>query len=341
MQPIADGLAANDCRVLPLTLDDAWDIGDLDLLLLYGPMQPLTETIGRLKSLAHVPPLVFWFTEQVPNPALPDAVVGTAARLRHRLQTSIVRATGRSGSRRSHHVDRLLRRAGRLRAIGELLALRDAGWLAIVATFTETQAGALRRHGLPATVVPIGYHPSFGQLLDREREVDVTFLGTLRDRRRRGIVARLEGELEERGVRLAVHDGSPERPYIAGPARTLLLNRSKILLNVMRQPWDDPVHRMLLAGANGAMLLSEPLHAASRGPFEPGVHLVELPVDRLADGVVGLLADRGARERIARQAHALITGELTTEAMARRLLAQASTAGQPSIVRTIQPRGRR
>ncbi len=61
--------------------------------------------------------------------------------------------------------------------------------------------------------------------------------------------------------------------------RTELLNRSKLVLNIMRQPWDDPVFRILLASANGATVLSEPVRDG--GPFIAGRHFIAAPLDEI------------------------------------------------------------
>ena len=148
----------------------------------------------------------------------------------------------------------------------------------------------------------------------------MVFLGTTVDRRRRTLVARLEAEFARHAVSVQIHDGSPQRGFCFDEARTLLLNRAKILLNIMRQPWDDPVHRMLLAAANGALLLSEPLAPDSVGPFAVGEHLVTAEIVDLGAAVSYYASHPVERERIARQAFELVTGELTIERMCARLL---------------------
>jgi hypothetical protein len=97
---------------------------------------------------------------------------------------------------------------------------------------------------VPSAVVPFGYHPSFGEPLGLERDIDVVFLGSLRDRRRSRIVGSLQAELKRRNIGLLIKDGSRERGYAYGDERTRLLNRSRIMLSIMRQPWDDLLFRV-------------------------------------------------------------------------------------------------
>ena len=343
---VAGGFTEAGCAVQPLIPGRAWDLAGLDYVVIYGPMQSLAETIATLRRHQHRPPVLVWLTEQLADPRGPYRAQTIAARLRFGLESlswpAVVRrqpplgsagvppasdraggtpALPSSGARLSPSVAAaLLRRAGRLRILGELLALRDLGCLALVAAFTETNAGCLWRHGLPAAVAPMGYHPSYGGPLGLERDIDVVFLGTLRDRRRTGIVRRLQRDLDRRGIALTLRDGSASHGYAYGEVRTVLLNRAKIMLNIMRQPWDDGIHRMLLAAPNGAMVVSEPIIATSWGPFRPDVHFVMAPHDRLAETIARYLADADARRTIAGRAYDSVVNGLTMRAAAERVL---------------------
>lgn len=297
---IRDGLAANGVEVTLVDLRAAEPLRAYDLALLYGPMQTMTPWVERLESLDSALPVVIWYTEQCPPPHWPRGLTCVLARARYEIEAATVRR-GR----------RLANRAGRLRALGEVLELQRRGRLRRLAVFTEAHRAYFARFGLPVCTVPLGHHPSLGERLDLRRDVDVVFLGTTVDRRRRALISRLETELAARRLSFEIHDGSPRRGYCFDAARTVLLNRARIFLNLMRQPWDDPVHRMLLAAANGALLLSEPLAPDNVGPFEIGTHLIAAGIGGLAETAAHYASSSADRDRIAGQASAFATRELT------------------------------
>lgn len=315
-QAIAESLAENGCQVVLAFPQAAWEVERCDLLLSYGPMGSMAGMIARLIQMPAAPPLVVWFTEQVPLPSGISALQALAARLRCAGEAHWLTSAGPH----ARLLGRLSRRAGRLRALGEMLFLQQCGLLRLLGVFSQTNQQFLARHKLPLALIPMGYHPRLGQLLDMERDLDVVFLGSTRDRRRRRIIGGLETELARRGISFVVKDGSPAHGYVFGHERTVLLNRAKIMLNVMRQRWDDPVFRLLLAGANGTMLLSEPLWPTSTGPFSPGEHLVATSLPEMVDTIEFYLSHPDKRQRIAANAHTYLTSQLTMDAMVGRLL---------------------
>ncbi len=166
----------------------------------------------------------------------------------------------------------------------------------------------------------MGYHRSFGERLALNRDIDVLFLGSTRDRRRRQSLGKIAAELADRAITLEIRDGSPPHGYVFGHDRTVLLNRSKILLHIGRQPWDDPAFRMLYAAACGTMLLSEDLWPTSTGPFRVGEHLATSSLSRMADSIQFYLEHEEERRRIAENAYTLITTRMTMGQMVRRIL---------------------
>jgi hypothetical protein len=176
----------------------------------------------------------------------------------------------------------------------------------------------------------MGYSPSFGHLTGAGRDIDVAFIGSTRDKRRGPLIAELTRQFADAGLNVVVKDGSPQRGYVFGSERTELLNRTKILLSIMRQPWDDPIFRLLLAAPNGAMVLSEPVRDG--GPFVPGRHFAVAPLDRIVVAAKHYLRAEEERQAIASAAHQLVTNELTMVAMARRFLRawKIGTAARPS-----------
>lgn len=308
-QAVASGLAQATCDPCICRPEAGCNFCRCDLVIAYGPTSSLHSTITRLQTIASLPPLVVWFTEQVPNPSWPRLLTRAAARVRYRLE--------------AHRPDIWHRRLGRLRALGEMIHLWELGLLRLVCVFTDTNYWFMKLQGLPVVCVPMGYHQLWGELRNLERDIDVLFLGSTRDRRRHDLVRRLEEELASRGVTMVVRDGTQERPAVFGNDRTVLLNRSKIMLNIMRQPWDDPVFRYLLSAPNGAMLLSEAVLPGSTGPLETDKHFVMTDLADMPDTVELYLANSMERNRIAASAHRNATEELTMGNMVRELLRAA------------------
>jgi hypothetical protein len=317
--PIVEGLEGNNCKVEVLFAKKDWRPENFDFMLAYGPMQSMTKVIARLAEFPHSPPLACWYTEQVPSPQ-PSSAVYYASRLRYLYDSYVHSNKAPWLNKRIPHAQ-LLQRAGRLRALGELLTLQAQHQLKLVCAFTETNAKFLKHYGLPVVDIPMGYHPNFGERLsDESRDIDVVFLGSTRDKRRKALIAELQEQLARRRIHFVIKDGSQQHGNVFGRERILLLNRTKIMLSIMRQPWDDPVFRMLLAAPNGAMLLSENLLPTSTGPFLPGMHFAMTSLSDMADSIQYYLSHEQERQAIADQAYNFVTGELTMTNMAHRLM---------------------
>lgn len=318
---IVQGLAANGCQAHIFQPETSWDFETCDFILTYGPMEPLQGTISRLKGLSY-PPLVIWFTEQPPWPRSPDRLLYLAAQARYAWQALLTtRRFSRLLSYLPKVVAAILSRGGRLRALGEMLALHQAGLPLLICVFTATNQNFLRRFNLPATLIPMGWAPAFGYpLFFLPRDIDVVFLGSTRDRRRKRIIARLEKQLSERRISFVIKDGSPQRGFAFGQERTILLNRTKIMLNIMRQPWDDPVFRLLLAAPTGAMVLSETLRAGSTGPFQIGQHFAMADLETMVEAISYYLQHEDDRQYIADCAFHYVTHDLTMGKMVQRML---------------------
>lgn len=88
------------------------------------------------------------------------------------------------------------------------------------------------------------------------------------------------------------------------------------MLNIMRQPWDDSVARLLLAAPNRAMLLSEMLVPTAHGPYYPGRHFAEADLDELPDRIGYFLEHELERQELADEAFECVTREWTMERVA-------------------------
>jgi len=306
----ADGFRANGCNVTLLNRSQPWD-RPFDLALAYGPFRLATSMLPPVRRLLARPagqrPLfAWWLTEGVPTPQLPGWLTEGASRLRLAIDRSPLMRPHRPSLARGH----------RLRVYGELRWVQSHGALDVLAVTSASCAAYLRQRGFAPIVVPLGHHPHYyGEDLGLARDVDVCFIGNVDARRRRGVLQRVCDELCTRGVTVSIRDA------IYGTDRTRFLNRCRIMLNILRAPQDFVGQRFLLAAANKALIVSEPLNDLQ--PFEPGRHLVVAPIARIAETVAHYLSQEAERRRLVDQAYHLITHDLTIAQMTGRILAQA------------------
>ena len=130
-------------------------------------------------------------------------------------------------------------------------------------------------------------------------------------------------------------DGRTE-PFVHEKARTELLNRTKIVVNLLRTPYDDNTLRMFIAMPNQAMVVSEPI-MKHNDLLVPGVHFAEAPLERLADKIVHFLSRPSERETFVRAAHQLTTEKAATRCMLAKIMSLAA-ARAPVSKRDFFPR---
>ena len=85
------------------------------------------------------------------------------------------------------------------------------GILKKVVAFTTYNADGLSKFGLDTCVIPLGYYKEMGQRLDMNRDIDVLFIGSLQNQRRREIVTRLRKYLTSAGLRVVIMDEETTR----------------------------------------------------------------------------------------------------------------------------------
>jgi hypothetical protein len=107
-------------------------------------------------------------------------------------------------------------------------------------------------------------------------------------------------------------------PALWGEARTALLNRVKILLNIPRFTGEFAALRFILGMANGALVVTEPVYDPF--PFVAGRHFVSASMEEIPAVVLHYLQSEEQRRQIADQAYAFVTEELTMERSIARLL---------------------
>lgn len=311
-----NGFEDHGCEVTCIQRGQPWS-PLFDLVLGYGPFNledgsilPVAKQLLDLTP-AQRPIFVWWLTEGIPNPRYPNWLVNSMSRLR--LKADDLLKNG-SSSPRSYWRDLALR-GHRLRIFGQLGWVRDRGLLDVLAITSSSRAEYYRQRGFNPIVVPLGYDAVYGDDLGLKRDVEVAFLGNTAAARRQKLLPNLFQEFAEQGIQVAV------RNQLYGEARTEFLNRSQILINVLREPQDFVGERFLLAAANKALVISEPV--IDRSPFIPGQHMVMTPLAEMADKVQFYLANERKYQEIVDRAYRFVTEDLTITNQIGRILAQA------------------
>lgn len=210
------------------------------------------------------------------------------------------------------------------RAAAERLAVRNLGEIARVAArfddiamTSDLRVRAAAAIGVGARVVPFGYHASTSGPLApidlASRDVPVLVLGTELEghTRRAAILDTVRRALEPDVPVMLVGAG------LYGEARTRLLRRTRVVLDVHRVPGNFAGVRLVMAAAAGAVFVTEPF----TGPTVavPNVHFVEARAERLADAVRRVVASDALARRTAEAAQDLLRTELAMATCLRRL----------------------
>lgn len=184
----------------------------------------------------------------------------------------------------------------------------------------------LRARGIAAEHLPIGYVPewdAWGGDLDRERELDVVFLGAHAERRGRALACAapyLDGR--RAAIKLTEsdrpHSGENESFWCRERKWKTLAN-TELLFNVHRSPlpyleW----HRVVGAQLNGCVIVTE--HCVEIEPLVPGEHYVSAGYWQLPEVLGGLLEDPQRVRRIRRAAYEFLREEMPVEQTRERLL---------------------
>ena len=183
----------------------------------------------------------------------------------------------------------------------------------LIVVSSRSRQTFLAEKGIPSKFIPLGFHAGMGRRLDVERDIDVLFIGTLDDSRHRRAIRFLRSN----GVNVQAI-GSWKSAESWGEARTQLINRAKIFLNVQRHPGQYSGYRMLLGMGNGAMVLSEPVHDPF--PYEPGLHYVSSSLESMPETILKYLADDHERSAIAEAGYRFATESLTMKSSMRELI---------------------
>ena len=289
----AAGLAlavANDATFDPLVADLVWVQGNVNW---FPRARSLLAGLGPQTRPAvmvwHSEPLPFPKNSGFPNPRLSLREIGKIA-LRDKRATDAYTNFFRLRQLRGRHA------------------------LDLIIVSSRSRQSFLAEKGIPSRFIPLGFHRGMGERLDLERDIDVLFIGALDDSRHRRAIR----FLRRNGI--SVHAvGSWSSNEFWGDARTRLINRAKIFLNIQRHAGQYSGYRMLLGMGNGAMVVSEPVHDPF--PYEPRVHYVSTDLESMPETILRYLSDERARTAIADAGHTFATHSLTMELSMREIAA--------------------
>jgi hypothetical protein len=277
--------------------DGPIDAGRAELLWIWGAPgwypRALRSVLGMPRRLR--PTVILWHVEPIPMPA----ASGLPRQALHARELAKI-------------VLRDKRVADPYSNLRRLVRLAQSGFPDLLLVPYEASGETLAEHGLAAHVVPIGSRPDHCRDLGLERDIPVLFIGSLDVPRRKKLLRRLRA----RGVSVEAV-GSWSDPQFYGEARTRLLNRVRILLNLSRFPGQNSGHRLLIGMASRTLVVSEPIYRPD--PFVPGTHYVSATVDEMPGVITHFLEHESERQAIAERGHRFVRDELTMESSIRRI----------------------
>ena len=187
---------------------------------------------------------------------------------------------------------------------------------------------AFAREGIAAQHLQLGWTQSWDHFSQRERDIDVLFMGAISDRRARAL-SRYAQTLWPRRVCYLLSDASlpnwmPSESFRTGDEKWDLLNRCKILLKIHHDetPYFEWL-RIAQAMANGAVVVSE--HSADYEPLVPGKHFLAGDLDSLGLLAALLLDDGPRRQSLQTEAYGFLREELPLRSGIEDVLRRAAT----------------
>jgi hypothetical protein len=304
-----------------------------DLLLLTGSARSFVRYARALRRRGARPVTALWLFEPLPPPSLDRQVERLGLRLAncdwyrlprpgHRL-LQLLPCHGRLWNMaRSMCMSRFQKEVSKLgpddgepgmsyefhRVMCEYRWFREyysKQWCDFVFASTLPRCQFLHNKGIAATFVPMGYHPDWGRDLGMKRDIDVLFLGHRDETSRPSPLQTVQKDLASRGIELRI-----VAKGCYGEERTRLLNRARIVLDIVRLPWEMPLMRLLMCMGCGALVASN--WTGDPAPFA-GIHLVQARTEQLAEAIVRHLECEDRCRSIVASAFEFVTGELTLE----------------------------
>ena len=196
-------------------------------------------------------------------------------------------------------------------------------------------------HGIDAHHLPVGHSPLWDRFdADRERDIDILFLGCHTERRSRYLAA-YASSLWRWKTQLLLSDNSApnhrqSQSFVTGDEKWDLLNRSKVLINLHQgeAPYFEWL-RMAQAMVNGAVVVSE--HSVDTAPLAPGEHLILGAPENLHLLAQGVLEDDERRRRMQRDAHRALLEQLPLSRSVARLVEVAERVRHSPVPETSPP----
>ncbi len=299
---------------------------DAKIVLVQGPYGTLLPLVRQLVDCApkHRPILAYWFQQSL-DVQWPEWMISFLARTFSDLHRYYKEA-GSLGNTLDCIIPKLMNTKGeRLGFLGDILWLHHHRLLDVFALSSTVYAEYCRQHRIISIIVPRGYHPGYGQVLDLERDIAVVWIGKTRSNRRKRAVYWLREQLEKRGQVMHIYDGQ-ENDFIFDEKRTQILNRTWFVLNVFPHPTWELSIRYYITAVNGAVVLTEP--GENKYPFIPAKHLVECPLEKMPETVMYYLEHKAEWYSISREMLSFMKRELTLEQSIANILTHAEKIGR-------------
>jgi hypothetical protein len=194
---------------------------------------------------------------------------------------------------------------------------------------------AFRSRGVDAQHLQVGWTQGWDHLRERERDIDVLFMGCISDRRSRAL-ASYASSLWRRRTYYVLSDNSrpnwaPSDSFRADEDKWDLLGRAKVMINLHQG--DAPYFewlRIVQAMSNGAVLVSE--HSVDHEPLVAGQHFISGSADSLGL-LTELLLDDGDRWwEIQTEAYRTLRDSLLLRSSVEKLVATASSLARAAPV---------
>jgi hypothetical protein len=297
----------------------------------YGRWMHIPRQISRIPAEKR-PLLVHWNTEGLPPPSVPRLLQQGLGAARSWFDESLKALTTTPIGGLVRGLDGFFRyRMLRYRYVGDYLRTNRLGIPFLLVDISALHARRLSAMGVPCINIPFGSSIRWHADLKLERDIDVLWIGSHGSWRRTTELNRIDKALAERNIRFHKVDGR-SAPFVHGDERTALINRSRIVLNLMRTPYDDNTLRHFIAMPNRALVVSERMLRHNPG-LQPGVHYVEAAPDEIPDTIRYYLDHDDLREEIVEKAYQATTRELSMHEMVRKIICTAAgrleTGGSP------------
>lgn len=284
------------------------DLLSIDVVLTYGPhtggVKPLLKRINALRARdLQSPKFVWWLNENIPNLNRPlQAQLGGFLRLT--LDEGVEWLPDAFKKKKSW----LESLGHRYRIFGSLMWAKKRDLLDLLVVTSGFRKYWLEKFDIAAHHVPMGWGPSdhLGRDLGLDRDIQVLWLGRPSSfrQRRDNILNQVIEDLAGRNISVKVVAGE-----IGFEERSELINRSVILLNLLREEHDFTGHRLLLGAANKSLVISESM--VDETPFIDRKTIVFSPVAELAQTIEYYLEHSVEREQIVDAAYRFVHDELS------------------------------